>query len=262
VSEVKHHVKNLEAALIQASVSSTGNESGQSEEFSQLNPLFVEHQGDLLDLEWSEKIAEDVPSRPEYQSAHLKLLQKAFVTDGEVSSPNGSMTSATVPTASHETKPRNFKDPFRDVEFSPDPQQPHENENVEDKIDSPSPKDTPKWSPNLNSIQDQSLNPGELVPELISAVIRGDVEKTTELLDSGHDIESRHPENKRTAAMFATLLNHSEILELLLERGASVTAEDRHRRTALHFAASEGNCECIYQKCRVPNSIYLGPFYP
>ncbi len=77
---------------------------------------------------------------------------------------------------------------------------------------------------------------------LVQAVIRGDLEEITNLLDNGCDIETVEPENERTGLMYAAILNYSEILQLLLDRGANIAAGDRHGRTALHFAASEGSC--------------------
>ncbi len=62
------------------------------------------------------------------------------------------------------------------------------------------------------------------------------------LLDSGRDVDSRQPENGRTGAISTALLDHSKCLEIILERGASVAANDKDGRTALHFTASEGFC--------------------
>ena len=72
--------------------------------------------------------------------------------------------------------------------------------------------------------------------------IRGDLDNVTELLESSHDIKACDPENGRTRAIFAALLNHPQTLELLLNQDASIT-QDRDGRTALHFAASEGSCK-------------------
>jgi ankyrin repeat protein len=78
------------------------------------------------------------------------------------------------------------------------------------------------------------------VPKLIREVIRGSLQKVTELLDSGHEPDCRHPSNDRTGVIFAAMLSHHNILALLLDRGASISAKDKQKRTALHYAASEG----------------------
>jgi ankyrin repeat protein len=88
-----------------------------------------------------------------------------------------------------------------------------------------------------------NMNPVQTSTELIQAVIRGSLEEVTDLLDNGYDIEGLEPENKRTGLMFAALLNHAEVLQLLLYRGANTAVQDRNGRTALHFAVSEGSCK-------------------
>jgi hypothetical protein len=85
-----------------------------------------------------------------------------------------------------------------------------------------------------------SYDPRKSVPPLIRAVYRGDVEDVKSLISAGNDVEVRHPSNDRTATMVAALLGDPEILRILLDSGASVATKDWFRRTALHYAASEG----------------------
>jgi ankyrin repeat protein len=227
---------------MQASISFPGNEFSQIEDLSAQNSLILNHEEDLLDLEWSEKNSENVSSRQEHQSAHLELLRRAFATDLDDTPRTGSISSAILAPSLHEAKNGDPQGPFRDVDFSQDTQQLDEQENLEDAIDSSPSKEAPTLA-KVDPIHDSAWMTGGPVPELVSAVIRGDLEKVTELLDAGHDINSRHPENGRTGAIFAALLNHSKVLELLLDRGASVGACDLDGRTALHFSASEGFCK-------------------
>jgi ankyrin repeat protein len=88
------------------------------------------------------------------------------------------------------------------------------------------------------SIDEKTAGVSE-IPELIRRVISGDVRNVTQVLDSGHDPDCRHPDNNRTGLVFAAMLGHHRALQLLLDRGASISAEDKHKRTALHYAASE-----------------------
>jgi ankyrin repeat protein len=85
----------------------------------------------------------------------------------------------------------------------------------------------------------------KLLPDLVYATSRGDFEAVSKLLNTGHDIESRHPTNRKTALIVAAGLGNLEIMELLLDKNASVDARDRVSRTALHYAASEGYRECV-----------------
>jgi ankyrin repeat protein len=45
--------------------------------------------------------------------------------------------------------------------------------------------------------------------------------------------------------MVAAILGDSEILEIFLGSGASLTTRDRVKRTPLHYAASEGMIDCV-----------------
>lgn len=60
------------------------------------------------------------------------------------------------------------------------------------------------------------------------------------LLDSGASIES-HDLGLRTLLSWAAGLGHEDIVSLLLERGADVLSEDRNHRTPLSWAASNGH---------------------
>jgi hypothetical protein len=316
VSEVKQHVKNLEAALIQASVSSTGNDFDQAQDFLEKHGPILDDQEDLLDLKWSEKNSASDPSHQEHQSPQLELLQRAFasdrddiprtatnattattaIIDGEstaalpahqqtlfsstvvakstsdadivflsVNTPtkmigigagaatnmvaleSPSMPTAPSPPFLAEIKDGDLQNPSRDIDSSPDSQQPDEQENVKESIHS-APSTPASTVSHVDSISDRQWKPDGHAPELIKAVIRGDYMNVAELLEIGHDIDACDPVNGRTGAIFASLLNHFQILELLLNRGANITAKDRDGRTALHFAASEGSCKWTFQK--------------
>jgi ankyrin repeat protein len=188
----------------------------------------LDGEDDLLDLAWSEKESENTSSDQGIQSAHLDLLREAFADDLDGTLEPGSASSTiSTPSAAR------IRDPFQEPRDSSSLQLPHEHE-IDSMIESVSSETHPTPS---------NMNPVQTSTELIQAVIRGSLEEVTDLLDNGYDIEGLEPENKRTGLMFAALLNHAEVLQLLLYRGANTAVQDRNGRTALHFAVSEGSCK-------------------
>lgn len=199
----------------------------------------MDGQEDLLDLAWSEKDSGEVSANQELQSAHLVLLQEAFAAEGDGTSETKSISSTTSPPT--EAIIGDIRNPFQDFRSPPASLQPDEQETAELEADlTASEEATSEF--NVDPIDDQAVN-DEPVPKLISAVMRGDLERIIELLDCAHDIESFHPENRRTGVIFATFLDYFDVLKCLLERGANIAAQDKDGRTALHFAASEGTCK-------------------
>ncbi len=227
VSEVKKHVRNLEAALVHAAAASNSGSFDLNGDSISNPPIFVNDQEDLLDLTCSEKNSKNGSSAQVLQSAHLDLLREEFAADLEDTLETRSISS--IDSTYSEARTR---DPFQDSTDQPASQSPDEKEQVECEVEPEPPQATPMLS---------KTTPVRL-STLFQAVIRGDLEEVTVLLDNGCDIETVEPENKRTGLMYAAILNHSEILQLLLDRGANIAAEDAAWRTALHFAASEGSC--------------------
>lgn len=117
---------------------------------------------------------------------------------------------------------------------------------LEDPADSsPVPLEPPQ-APGDSAISGmRKYDPRTSPPPLIRAVYRGDIEEVKSLLAARNDIEACHPGNRRTAAMVAAILGDSEILEIFLGSGASLTTRDRVKRTPLHYAASEGMIDCV-----------------
>jgi ankyrin repeat protein len=227
VSEVKNHVRNLEAALVHAAVASSSDNTVMNGDSIPNSAIFANDQEDLLDLAWSEKNSDYGSSAQVLQSAHLDLLREEFAADLEDTLETRSISSIDSTYSEGRTR-----DPFQDSTNQPASRPLDEREQVEYEVEQESPRATPMLS--------------EITPvrasTLVQAVIRGDLEEVTDLLDNGCDIETVEPENERTGLMYAAMLNYSEILQLLLDRGADITARDGARRMALHFAASEGSC--------------------
>ncbi|PMD67380.1 uncharacterized protein K444DRAFT_14718 [Hyaloscypha bicolor E] len=247
VSEVKKDIRSLEAALIQASVSPAGNQCDPAGYAPTRQHLILDDQEDLLGLELSEETAGKSFALRKHQSVHLELLEKEFSTDCDATTSACLISDSTLAPSLHVDEIGSVEDPLKDaesVESSPVSQQlqPGDGDSFDKGINS-----TPatKPPPAIEVADDPKLDPDTDIPELIREVIRGDLEKISNYLDAGHDVDSRHPKNDRTGAMFAAFLNHSKVLSLLLKRGANAAAIDCDGRTALHFAASEGSCKYI-----------------
>ena len=245
MSEVKKDIKGLEAALIQASVSSAGNQCDPAGYVPTRQPLILDDQEDLLDLELPEETAGNSFALRKHQSVHLEILEKEFSTNCDATTSASLIPDSTLASSFHVDEIGTLEELFKDaesVESSPVSQQlqPGDGDSFDKGINS-----TPaiKPPPAIEAADEPKLEPDTDIPVLIREVIRGDLERVTSYLDAGHDVDSRHPKNDRTGAMFAAFLNHSKVLLLLLKRGANVAAADCDGRTALHFAASEGSCK-------------------
>lgn len=75
---------------------------------------------------------------------------------------------------------------------------------------------------------------------------RGDLEAVTRFLDNGidPDVTTSEPDNY-TALMAAAAFGQVEVLQLLLERGASLDKQNSEGLTALMFAAYQGELEAV-----------------
>jgi ankyrin repeat protein len=221
VSEVKQHVKNLEAAVVRASITSTDDDLGKGKEQLDNHAIFMHDQEDLLDLTWSEKDSGDVSSSEDLQTPHLALLRESFAAEHDDTLETEIIqTTTTLSETSSKDSP---------VSLTP-------NERV--YAEATSTLSSSEAHPPVSDAE-----PLVISAQLLEAAISGDYEKATELLDNGCDIETFDAENRRTALIFAALLGRPRTLKLLLDRGANTAAQDNLGRTALHVAASEGSCE-------------------
>jgi ankyrin repeat protein len=81
------------------------------------------------------------------------------------------------------------------------------------------------------------------VSDLMTAVRRNDVDRVRTLISQGVDVDAVD-NNGDAPLVMAAYLGHDEILRLLLEAGADVTAVDPGMKaTALHAAAYAGRTE-------------------
>ncbi len=94
----------------------------------------------------------------------------------------------------------------------------------------------------LDEVYSQKNDSSALPPDLIDAAGRGDLSHARELLNKGAEVnEKRH--DGVSALMLASGRGHSEIVKLLLARGAGVNSGTGH--TALMLAANQGYTEIV-----------------
>ncbi|MBI3604005.1 MAG: ankyrin repeat domain-containing protein [Nitrospirae bacterium] len=80
---------------------------------------------------------------------------------------------------------------------------------------------------------------------LINAASDGETKQVLEMLDKGQDVNARSPVTRSTPLILAAWNNHIETVRALLDRGADVNAQDATGWTALHAAAFAGNTEIM-----------------
>lgn len=73
-----------------------------------------------------------------------------------------------------------------------------------------------------------------LEKKLFEAVVEKDAQKVNNLLQEGADVNAKD-DNNDTPLMRASYHGHKEIVELLIQYGADVKAENKEGRTALKF---------------------------
>ena len=81
--------------------------------------------------------------------------------------------------------------------------------------------------------------------DLPGAVFIGDLAAVKRALTDGADPNAQDPQSGSTVLSIASLMGHTEVVGLLLERGADVNAKSRDGGTALHAAAFLGRAETV-----------------
>ena len=80
---------------------------------------------------------------------------------------------------------------------------------------------------------------------LWEVVAAGDLSAIKDALDDGVDLNAQDPQFGSTPLSWAALMGHTEVVTLLLERGADVNAQNRDGATPLHSAAFLGRTETV-----------------
>ncbi len=80
---------------------------------------------------------------------------------------------------------------------------------------------------------------------LWKVVAAGDLSAIKDALDDSVDLNAQDPQFGSTPLSWAALMGHTEVVALLLERGADVNAQNRDGATPLHSAAFLGRTETV-----------------
>ena len=91
-------------------------------------------------------------------------------------------------------------------------------------------------------------NPAETDPQgmaLCTAALEGDVPTVLQLLEAGAPIDFPEYGTKRTPLINAAMKGHTEVVTLLLARGAAPASKDVSGWTALHWATKEGHTATV-----------------
>ena len=81
--------------------------------------------------------------------------------------------------------------------------------------------------------------------QLINSAGNGDLEGVKQALDKGAEVNGKEPQIGATALIAASIMGHTEIMKLLVEKEANVNAADNNAFTPLIYSAAKGNVEGI-----------------
>ena len=78
---------------------------------------------------------------------------------------------------------------------------------------------------------------------IVDAARTGNTDLVRSMLENGISVNSCRNLTRETALHVACFFNHSDVLKLLVDAGASINAVTRSQFTPLHYAADSGNLE-------------------
>ena len=81
--------------------------------------------------------------------------------------------------------------------------------------------------------------------ELVQATKKGDTETVKRLLEAGVDVNTEDSKHHSSVLMWAAHEGHTDIMDLLIQNGASVDIRKPSGETALWFAAQKGHLEAL-----------------
>jgi len=80
---------------------------------------------------------------------------------------------------------------------------------------------------------------------LMTCARSGSVDAVRRLLEYGAAIDAQEPAQHQTALMWAAAEHHFNVVEALIEAHADLNAHSKQGFTAMHFAARQGDRECV-----------------
>ena len=81
--------------------------------------------------------------------------------------------------------------------------------------------------------------------ELVKAAMKGNTETIEKLLAKGADANATDQKHRSTALMWAAHNGHTEAIKVLIRSGAAIDARREKGETALWFAAQKGQLETL-----------------
>ncbi len=91
----------------------------------------------------------------------------------------------------------------------------------------------------------RSSKPQGVANDVWEAVFIGDLKVVKQAVADGTDVNARNPQFGEPILSTAALMEHTEIMTFLLEKGADINARNRDGNTALHAAAFLGRAEAV-----------------
>ena len=95
------------------------------------------------------------------------------------------------------------------------------------------------WPADVAVVGPEPATVNSRLPALFAAIRAGDLQKTASLLETDRTLVNAADRNGTTPLLYAATCSDSEVLKLLIDRGADVNRADREGGTALMFAADD-----------------------
>jgi ankyrin repeat protein len=85
----------------------------------------------------------------------------------------------------------------------------------------------------------------ELNEDFVQAVIKGDIQQFNAFLSKGAEIEATDQKYGATPLMWAAHEGHTDIMQVLLDKGVQINAQQQDGCTALWYSAQQDKLEAV-----------------